>query len=211
VSERQVARTTIIWKLAQTLCRVFTTVVFDLKVYGVENVPKTGGVLLVSNHQSYLDPVLVGVRLTRPLSYLAKSELFENPFLSWLIRGLNAFPVRQGAGDVGAMKETITRLQDGNALTIFPEGTRSEDGELQPIEKGVSLVVRRAKVPVVLVIIDGSFDAWPKGRVVFRGWPIRVWYGPPMDMSRMKAEEIGRIIDTKFHEMLDESRKMSGI
>jgi 1-acyl-sn-glycerol-3-phosphate acyltransferase len=86
---------------------------FDLKVYGVEHVPPRGGVLIASNHQSYLDPVLMGVKLPRPLSYMGKSELFENRFFSWLIRNLNAFPVRQGEGDVGAVKETIRRLQEG--------------------------------------------------------------------------------------------------
>jgi 1-acyl-sn-glycerol-3-phosphate acyltransferase len=197
----------VIWKLAQTLCRIVTTVLFDLKVYGLHNVPKTGGVLLVSNHQSYLDPVLVGVRLERPLSYLAKSELFENPVLNWLIRALHAFPVRQGAGDVGAVKETIRRLQEGRALNIYPEGSRTPDGTLQPIELGVALVVRRAKVPVVPVILDGSFRAWPKGRKLFRAWPIRMSYGPPMDMSRMKAEEIGRTIETTFRQMLADLRK----
>jgi 1-acyl-sn-glycerol-3-phosphate acyltransferase len=197
----------VIWKLAQTLCRIVTTVAFDLKVYGLHNVPRTGGVLLVSNHQSYLDPVLVGVRLGRPLSYLAKSELFENWFTNWLFRALHAFPVRQGAGDVGAVKETIRRLQEGRALNIYPEGSRTLDGTLQPIELGVALVIRRAKVPVVPVILDGSFDAWPKGRRIFRSWPIRVSYGPPMDISRMKGEEIGRTIETTFREMLAELRQ----
>src|SRR4051812_17839491 len=86
---RDPLKRSVTWKAAQTLCRVMTTMMFDLKAYGVQNVPKTGGVLLVSNHQSYLDPVLLGVPLMRPLSYLSKSELFENKFFGGLITRLN--------------------------------------------------------------------------------------------------------------------------
>src|SRR5207244_1793322 len=146
----------------------------DIRIYGTRHVPKTGGVLLVSNHQSYLDPVLLAVGLERPLSYMAKSELFRNRAFAWLIRSLNAFPVEQGAGDVGAVKETIHRLQEGHALNIYPEGTRSDDGEMLPIEKGVGLVIRRAKVPVVPVVIDGAYRAWGKSMKFPRATPVRV-------------------------------------
>ncbi len=155
------------WKALQVIVRVGTTLFFDLKTYGRENVPKKGGVLLVANHQSYLDPVLVAVHLYRPVSFLAKSELFENPFLAWLIRLLEAFPVRQGHGDVGAVKEVIRRLGEGYALNIYPEGTRTLTGDIEPLEKGVALVIRRAGVPVVPVAIHGSFEAWPKGSIIF--------------------------------------------
>lgn len=194
----------IAWKLAQVLCRIFTTLLFDLKVYGHKNMPRTGGVLLVSNHQSYLDPVLVGVRLGRPLSYMARSGLFENRFLAVVIRWLNAFPVRQGEGDVGAVRETIARLQEGHALNIFPEGSRTEDGNLGPMEKGVGLVVRRARVPVVPVVIDGSFQAWPKGSAIFRPARIRMLYGKPMYLSDMKGEQIVATIDRTLHKMIAE-------
>lgn len=196
-----------IWKLAQTFCRIMTTCLFDLKVYGVEHVPAEGGALIVSNHQSYLDPVLLGVRLRRPISYLAKSELFENPLFGGLITWLNAFPVRQGAGDVGAVKETISRLQSGRLLNIFPEGSRSEDGELRPLEKGFALVVRRARVPVIPAIIDGSYDAWPKGSKLFHASSIHLMYGPPMELADTRPEQIVRIVDRTFHEMLAELRR----
>jgi 1-acyl-sn-glycerol-3-phosphate acyltransferase len=178
------------WKSLQIIARIGTTLLFNLKTYDRQNIPRTGGVLLVANHQSYLDPVLVAVHLYRPVSFLAKSELFTNPYFGWLIRMLHAFPVRQGEGDVGAVKETIRRLQEGYALNIYPEGSRTETGEIGPMEKGVALVIRRAGVPVVPVAIDGSFAAWPKGKKLFRPHPIRVIYGKPMDMSAMKADQI---------------------
>jgi 1-acyl-sn-glycerol-3-phosphate acyltransferase len=194
------------WKAAQALCRILTTLMFDLKAYGVENVPPRGGVLLVSNHQSYLDPVLLGVPIKRPMSYLAKSELFENKYFGGLIRGLNAFPVRQGAGDVGAVKETIKRLAQGHLLNIFPEGTRTEDGQIGKIEPGAALVVRRANVPVVPVVIDGSFEAWPRNKRLFHAHPIRVMYGRPMDVSNLKAAEITKLIDRTLRSMFVELR-----
>lgn len=196
-----------VWKFLQALSRIVTTCMFDLKVYGAHRVPCEGGVLLVSNHQSYLDPVLLGVRLRRPLSYMAKSELFASKPFAWLIRSLGAFPVKQGAGDVGAMKETIARLQEGRALNIYPEGSRTQDGELLPIEKGVGLVIRKAKVPVVPVAIHGSFDAWPKGRKMFRPHPIRILYGHPIDMSSMDREQIIQTIGRTISDMFAELRE----
>jgi 1-acyl-sn-glycerol-3-phosphate acyltransferase len=197
---------TLTWKLTRTIVRIGTSVYFDLKVYGAGNVPPEGGALMVSNHESYLDPVLIGTQLYRPMSYMAKSELFENKVFGAIIRALNAFPVRQGAGDVGAVKETIRRLQEGHLLNIFPEGSRTEDGRLGPIQPGAALVVRRAEVPVIPVVIDGSYRAWPRDRSIFRATPIRVLYGPPMELAGMKAAVITALIDRTFREMLDDLR-----
>lgn len=199
------------WKLAQVFCRIFTTCCFDLKVFGEHHVPRTGGVLLVANHQSYLDPVLVGVRLRRPLHYIAKSELFENRYSARLLRWLNGFPVHQGAVDVGAVRETINRLRDGHALTIFPEGSRTNNGELLPIARGVSLVVRRAKAPVILVAIAGSYQAWPMNERMFRPRKIRLIYGAPMKLSHLSEEEILSTIEHTLRQMLEELRRTTGI
>jgi 1-acyl-sn-glycerol-3-phosphate acyltransferase len=195
-----------LWKTLQIVARIGATLCFDLKTYHRERVPQTGGVLLVSNHQSYLDPVLVAVHLRRPVSYMAKSELFVNPYLGWLIRSLHAYPIRQGEGDVGAVKETIRRLQEGNVLNIYPEGTRTEDGEIRPIEKGVALVIRRANATVVPVAIDGSFQSWPKGQKLFHRHPIRVLYGKPMELNGMKGEQIVQELDQTLRSLLAELR-----
>jgi len=198
---------TLIYRLGRMPCRIYTSVAHDLKVYGVEHVPLSGGMLLASNHQSYLDPVLLGVQLPRPLSFFAKSELFENRYFGWLIRNLNAFPVRLGGGDVGAVKETIRRLQDGHALNLYPEGSRTETGEIGPMLPGIALVVRRAGVPVVPAVIDGSFQAWPKFKTFPRPYPCRVMYGPPMHLADLKAGEIVKRIDVTLRRMFDELRE----
>jgi len=204
-------RESIPFKVAQAICRVFTSVYFDLKVWGLEHVPLTGGVLLVSNHQSFLDPILLGVRLPRSLSYMARSELFEvNPAFTWGIRALGAFPVRQTGSAAGAIKEAVERLQAGHALNIFPEGSRTENGEIGPIEKGVTLVIRKAQVPVVPVAIDGSFEAWPRGHALFRPGQIRVMYGKPMDVSGLKGDEIVKLMDSTLRGLIAELRAKKG-
>jgi 1-acyl-sn-glycerol-3-phosphate acyltransferase len=196
-----------IWKSLQTFGRITTTLLFDLKVYGSHRFPRSGGVLLVSNHQSYLDPLLLGVRLNRPLSYMAKASLFKIAPFAWFIRSLGAFPVRQGEGDIRALKEAIELAQDGHALMIFPEGSRADDANLLPIEPGIALVIRKAKVPVVPAIIDGSIDAWPRGHRIFRSRPIRVLYGKPMDLSGLSRDQVVETISRVFHTMQQDLRQ----
>lgn len=202
------ARETLLYSLGRAACRIFTTLKFDLHVYGLRHIPRTGGVLVVSNHQSVLDPVLVGVRSARPFSYMARATLFnKNKFFSWLIRSLNAFPVQLGKGDTGAMKEAIARLKAGEILTMFPEGTRTRDGNLLPIQAGVALIIRRANVPVIPVVVDGAFRAWPKGAKFPRSVPIRIMYGPPLAVEGLKSDKIVELIAKTFHKMLEELRE----
>jgi 1-acyl-sn-glycerol-3-phosphate acyltransferase len=192
----------------RTLCRITATVFFDLKVYGVDNVPNTGGVLLLSNHLSFLDPACIGVQLRRPASYLAKSELFEVPVFGKVIPKLNAVPVRQGAGDVGAVRETIKRLKEGRVLTVFPEGARSLDGELQPLAGGFTLIVRKAGVPIVPVGIDGSYQAWKRGASLPTCAPVRVKFGPPLHVQEMKAAEIVTTVESALRGLIADLREM---
>jgi 1-acyl-sn-glycerol-3-phosphate acyltransferase len=196
-----------LYQFGRMPCRIFTTLWFDFKVYGAQHVPRRGGVLIVSNHQSNLDPVLLGVQNPRTLSYLAKSSLFTNRAFGWMIRNLNAYPVRLGEGDVGAVKETIRRLQEGHALNIFPEGSRSVDGEIGPLQAGSALIIRRAGVPVVPAVIDGSFDAMPRGSTGIRRVPIRVQFGRPMQLHEMKAAHITTLLEITLRKMLETLRE----
>jgi 1-acyl-sn-glycerol-3-phosphate acyltransferase len=206
-------RQTPIYGLGKAVCRIAASLAFDLKASGVRNVPRTGGVLVVSNHQSFLDPVILGVAIPRAVSYLAKSELFEGRgplgrFFGGLIRNLNAFPVRQGEGDVGAVRETIRRLQEGHVLTMFPEGGRSPSEEIEPILGGVGLIVRRAgpTVRVVPAAVHGTFRAWSRHRKLPRPSPVRVKYGPALELAHLKAAEIVKIIDTQIRRLYAELR-----
>ena len=157
---------------------------FDLKVDGLEHIPPQGGAIIACNHQSYLDPILMNVRLRRPLSYIAKSELFQNPLMNALLRAVGAFPVHQGQGDVGAMRRSIQRLREGWLLNIYPEGARTPDGEIGEIQRGIALIDRRAHVPVIPAVIVGAFEAWPIFRCFPRTHPVRIRFGPAMQAIR---------------------------
>lgn len=197
-----------LYVFGRILCRIGTTLAFDLKTYGVQNVPKTGGVLIVSNHQSFLDPVLLTVKIPRPASFLAKSDLFgSNKLFTKIITTLNAFPIRQTGSAAGAIKETVKRLQEGHMLVMFPEGGRAERDEVEAMQGGVGLIARQAgpDVKVIPAAIHGAFGAWSRHRKRPRAWPIRVKYGRPLELSGMRpaavVETIGENIRRLFAEL----------
>lgn len=197
-----------LWRFCRATARLIGTLGWRVRLHGRKHLPLRGGVLLVANHQSYLDPVMIGILLPRPLCYLAKSELFSNRWFGWLLRSLYAFPVRQGAGDIGAVREMLRMLRAGWLLNIFAEGSRTEDGEIGPIEPGAALVLRRAGVPCVPVVIEGSFAAWPKGQKLPRRGDVDVLLGPAMRVDGLKGEQITRLIDHTLRGMLQELRDM---
>jgi len=196
----------LVWGTMKSLCRIVLSRMFEMKVYGRQNVPRTGGAMLISNHLSYLDPVVLGVHLIRPISFIAKTELFQNRFFGWLIRSLNTFPVRRGQTDVGAIREAIRRLREGRILTMFPEGTRSSNGQLQRIQPGIAMLIRRAGVPVIPAVIDGTFEAWPRGKKLPKHFPIRVMYGPALPIGKLKGHQIVDLIQSTFRSMQAELR-----
>lgn len=193
---------TLLWGLSHTVCRCLAAGLFDLRFSGAAHVPRRGGALLLSNHQSFLDPVMLALPLPRPIGYMARANLFDVPVFGRLIRQLNAFPVRRGEGDVAAIREAIRRLREGRIITVFPEGTRTRDGEIGPLEPGVAMIARRAGVPVVPAVIDGAWRAWPRHRKWPRPWPIRVAYGPPLDLTGLNAHEILELIARTLRDML---------
>jgi 1-acyl-sn-glycerol-3-phosphate acyltransferase len=166
---------------AQILFAVF----FKLRVIGRENVPLTGGALLATNHQSYIDPPIVGVGLTRKIHFMARKSLFDRfaPF-GWLISRLNAFPVERDRGDVGAVREALRRLNSGAAIVVFPEGTRTLNGDIGSLKPGIFVIAGRAGVPIVPTVIDGAFESWPRWRKTPRPYPIIVAFGEPIVPER---------------------------
>jgi 1-acyl-sn-glycerol-3-phosphate acyltransferase len=203
---------TYVWRALRTLVRPLAVLLFDLKVYGTNNIPATGGVLIVSNHQSYLDPILLPLQLERPLNYIAKSELFSNPLAAWFLRSiLNAFPVRQGHTDVRAVKETIHRLQEGHLMNIYPEGARTADGKIAPLQRGVGLIVERAGAAVVPAVIVGAFEAWPLQRKFPRRRPVCIQFGPPLDLSGLGRDEILEKIDHTLRSMFEALQTRSAL
>lgn len=180
---------------------------FRIRAFGRENVPRSGGALLISNHQSFLDPVIVGLGLGRPVHYFARSELFRNPLFRFLIASLNAFPARRGQADVEAMREALHRLSMGELLLIFPEGTRTSTGEIGPMRAGMCALGARAAVPVIPTVIEGAFRAWPRTRRIFGPGRINVVYGKPLVVQGTARRDYEEGMELVRHQMLELQRR----
>lgn len=168
-------------------------VFFSYRSAGRERVPLEGGALLLANHQSFLDPIFFGLSCRRMLNYVARDSLFNIPGLSWLIRSLDAIPIdREGTGLAG-LKETLRRLKQGDIVVVFPEGTRSEDGEVGPLKPGFAAVARRSKVAIIPAAVDGAHRAWPRERMLPRLTRIQVEFG-----ESLSADEITQLTDDEL-------------
>jgi 1-acyl-sn-glycerol-3-phosphate acyltransferase len=166
------------------ICRLISQLLFIFlfrgRVFGTERVPRQGGVLLVSNHQSFLDPVLATLAIPRECNYMARDTLFHIRWLRPIMEYLNAFPVKRDTADMGAIKETLRRLKAGKVVLAFPEGTRTEDGSIGPMRAGVVLLARKARVPIVPTLILGAFESWPRDAKLPRPHAVLVAYGEPL-------------------------------
>jgi 1-acyl-sn-glycerol-3-phosphate acyltransferase len=171
-----------------TVFRFFYATYFHWRVFHPERVPLTGPVILASNHLSFLDPPLVGAGLKRPINYLARKTLFRYPGIGALLRSWNAVPVDRDGGSAAGLKEILDRLKRGGAIIMFPEGTRSLDGRLQPARSGIGLAIIKSDAPVVPVRVFGTFEAYGKGITIPRPHRVQVKYGAPMDFAALRAE-----------------------
>jgi len=181
----------LLYELASATVGLVMRVLYRARALGAARIPAKGPVLLVANHQSYLDPPLVGVTVRcRHLDFLARLGLFHSAPLAWLLASLNSVPIREEGGDAAAIKEILRRLEKGYAVLIFPEGTRSPDGAMRPFKRGVAVLVKRAKCPVVPVAIEGCYDAWPRERKAPRllGQHVAVAYGDPIPHAELMAD-----------------------
>lgn len=179
----------IVWyRLVQCLSSVCFAAFFGVRATGRRNVPESGPALLISNHLSYIDVFLLGLLLPRPLNYVARSTLFV-PGLSALIRSVGGFAIQRDGLGASGMKETIRRLRNGGIVVLFPEGTRSRDGDLGEIKAGIAVLASRAKVAVIPTGIAGTFESWSRSRPIPVPHPLRVHYGPPISPEQLAALE----------------------
>ena len=170
---------------------------FPFTLYGQENIPRAGGFIFASNHLSNLDPLLIGLSLDRPISYMAKDALFKNKAFGFLMRRVWVFPVKRGTADIGALREAIRRLKAGSPLVLFPQGTRRKSGDqsLERLHPGVGFIAARSGVPVVPVLITGSDQVLPPGAKGFRRHPITLTIGKPVYLEpREPHEQVSRRI-----------------
>ncbi len=150
----------------------------------------SGGMLLASNHQSFLDPVLVGMVFREPIHFLARKTLFEVPAFGWMIDNLNAHPVVRESADTRALLTMLKVLRGGGKLLMFPEGTRTRDGSLAEFKTGAAAVALRVGVPVMPVCVEGAFEAWPRTRALPRPARIAVAFGELIDGAGDSAESL---------------------
>jgi 1-acyl-sn-glycerol-3-phosphate acyltransferase len=178
------------WRLSQALSRAGANCFWKFRVFGLENIPRTGGVLLASNHQSFLDPVLVAMVLSREMHFMARRTLFRNPVLRVIIVGYNAFAIDRDSADVKGVKSAIARLEAGNILLVFPEGTRTGDGSIGRMKPGIGVLAERAAVPIVPVLIEGAHEVWPRNRRFPRLGRISMVFGKPLDPKQIAGDAI---------------------
>ncbi len=181
---------------------------FRGQTLGISNLPKTGGVVVVSNHGSHLDPPILGHALGRPVAFMAKSELFRVPFLSFIISACGAYPVKRGAGDREALRIASKRLIDGWATGVFLDGTRQENGRVNEPKSGAAFLAARTGSPILPVAIVNSHRAFPKGSFLPRFVSIHLKVGelikPPSTRKREDLLSTTKEVQLSINSMLDE-------
>ena len=165
-----------------------------IKFYGLQNVPKTGGVIIASNHASYIDPPAVGACTyrTRMTHFMARDTLFKKGFMNWFLHKVGVIPLDRDKGDIKAMKTAIALLKDGASVALFPEGTRSVDGTLQPAKPGIGFLVAKGQAPVVPVYVHGSYEAWSKHSDGWKPKPVSVIFGKLITQEEIRGLGAGR-------------------
>ena len=170
------------------------TLGFSLRMQGERNMIHEGPALLVANHQSFFDPLIIGLCARRPLVYLARKTLFKNPIFAALIRSLNAVPIDQeGVGKEG-IRVILEQLALGKAVVVFPEGERTTDGKMQALKPGVHLLIKRARAPIIPVGIAGAYDAWPR----WRAYPIPAPLFLPAERGTISVA-LGKPVDGHYY------------
>jgi 1-acyl-sn-glycerol-3-phosphate acyltransferase len=176
------------YRLGWMMFRTMFATYFRWRTFTPENVPLEGGVIIASNHSSYLDPPLVGSGVRRDINYLARESLFRFPGMGALLRSWNSVPVDRDGGGARGLKAILDRLLAGGAIILFPEGTRSRDGKLQAAHSGIGLTVIKSTAPVVPVRVFGTYEAYGRHIKFPRPHRVMVKYGRPMNFGALRAE-----------------------
>lgn len=176
------------YRLGWLFFRAVFKIYFRWRVYNPERVPLQGGVILAANHASYIDPPLVGAGVPRMINFLARETLFHVPVLAAILRSWKVVPVDRDAGTGRGLKTILNRLDQGGAIILFPEGTRTRDGNFQPARSGIGLTVIKSNAPVVPVRVFGTFEAYGRAHKFPRPMRLQVKYGTPMLFEKERAE-----------------------
>lgn len=177
------------YRFCQLMVRSIWPLIGRLEVEGREVIPGEGPFLLIANHQSVLDPIIIQTVCPRPIHTMAKSTQFGNPIMADLMCRLNGFPVRRYRTDPQAVRHTLRILSQGEPVGIYVEGERSWDGRLQTPRLGTIRLILKAGVPVIPCTIQGSYDVWPRWHRALRRAPIRITFGEPLHFPKLDKRE----------------------
>lgn len=200
----------ILYSFCHIIGRPLLKVLFNLEVKGRKNIPATGGVILAANHVSFLDPPLVAISSPRQLHFLAREELFESRGFSWLISKLHAMPISRERMQVSITKKSLGILKNGEALLLFPEGTRIPSGTISKGKRGVGLIAYKADVPVVPVLIKGSDKALGREAKWISVHKVSVTFGKPIYPEKSKNKQSKNLYQELSDKVMEEIRKLAG-
>jgi 1-acyl-sn-glycerol-3-phosphate acyltransferase len=187
------------------LSRLAGRLLFRFRIIHRERMIQSGPVILAMNHQSYLDPPLAGITCDRPIYFLARRTLLNVPLLGWVLPKVNVIPVNQEGVDRSAIKALIRVLKAGNGVLVFPEGSRTLDGNLQPAEPGLGLVIAKTFAPVVPMRIFGAREALPRGGGRLRLVPITIVIGEPILFSATDLQSSGKNLYARLSDRVMEA------
>jgi len=183
-----------LYAIAQAAVGLWARYYFRLQVFGHDWIPKQGGVLIASNHVSYLDIPLLGCAMKRSAHFIGKVELIRNPIMAFLFRHLNGIPIKRGGVNRKTLQEIADRLKKGEVVVIYPEGGINRTGDLKRLKPGIGMLVAMAGVPVVPVLIKGTEKALPVGARWIRRHPVKIFFGQPMDFQLRLNRDQGKLL-----------------
>lgn len=178
----------LIYRCGWLASRIVLTTYFRARYYNPERVPSSGPLILAANHASFLDPPLIGSGLQRDICYLARDTLFRFPGVGWLLRQWNSIPVDREGGGAAGLRAVLDAISRGHAVLLFPEGTRTRDGQLAAARSGIGLIVIKTSAPVVPVRVFGTFEAFGRHSRFPRPAPVAVKYGPPVNLEKFRSQ-----------------------
>ena len=179
------------YSIVRAIAWIILKIFWRMEIIGIENLPESGGLIIASNHVSYLDPAVLVASLNRKIYFITKKEVFKNTFVSFILKNLNAFSVNRENVDILSFKKAINILREEKVLGIFPEGTRSLNGELQELKLGVVKIAMKTGVPILPVGIIGTYEIYPQGKkfpTLFK-YKIIVHYGIPQHFNKLKLRD----------------------
>lgn len=187
-----------IYYISYFFFKLLSFLFFPLNVSGRGDLPRTEGFIVASNHVSNMDPFILGVASRRRLSYMAKDSLFRHPVLRYLLYRVDAYPIKRGASDFRAMRETLRRLKKGSPIVLFPEGTRKGASGEKKVHEGIGFIAQKGHVAVVPAWIQGSEKVLPPGAKTLKRHPVTVVFGKPLYFSAEQsyAEIASQVMET---------------